>query len=81
MVLEFLEEQGFTLPTERDTPTYIAPNGTSTIDLLFYKGKHIKIAEQKGLWYSSTTSLRKHIPTTTIISIPINNQEQGCRYN
>ena len=48
LVLESLEEQGFTLATERDTPTYIAPNGTSTIDLLFYKRETHKNSGAEG---------------------------------
>ena len=39
ILLDILEEEGFKLANRREDPTYIAPNGTSMIDLIFYRGK------------------------------------------
>ena len=69
IIMEALEEEGFTLVNKRDMPTYIAHNGTSAIDLLLYKGQNMKVLEQKCLWTSSIAPLRKHIPVETRMSI------------
>lgn len=48
IVLEALREEGFTLANRADMPTCVAHNGTSAINLLFYKSKTIKMVEQKA---------------------------------
>ena len=48
--MDALEEEGFMLVNKSDISTYVVTNETSSIDLLLYKGKMIKVLEQKGLW-------------------------------
>jgi len=69
IVMEMLREEGFKLANSKEMPTYIAHNGTSAIDLVLYRGKEIKLIEQKGLWSSSMTPVRKHIPIATTLDI------------
>ncbi|KAJ4435866.1 hypothetical protein ANN_18486 [Periplaneta americana] len=63
-VLKCPEEEGFILINETKTKIYFAPNGCSTIDLVFYRG-NISHGKQTGKWKSGTTPLRKHLPITT----------------
>lgn len=63
-VLKCLAEEGFILINEAKMKTYFAPNGCSTIDLVFYRGK-ISHGKQTGKWNSGTAPLRKHLPITT----------------
>ncbi|KAJ4426601.1 hypothetical protein ANN_26399 [Periplaneta americana] len=65
ILLETLEEEGFRLENKKEIPTYIAHNGYSTIDLVFYKGEHLKLTKQEGLWSSKAAPIRKHIPIKT----------------
>ena len=65
VVLETLREEGYTLTNKTELPTYIAHNGTSAIDLLLYKGKDLRLIEQKGLWSSNLAPIRKHVPIAT----------------
>ena len=44
-LMDTLEDEGFMLVNKSDMPTYVAPNGTSSIDLLLYKEKMVKILE------------------------------------
>ena len=69
LILETMAEEGFILINKPDLKTYIAPNGTSTIDLVFCKGENTKTTNQEGLWSSAITPLRKHIPIVTTIEI------------
>lgn len=70
-IFQLLEEEGFELVNAASLMTYIAPNGTSAIDLVFFKGGNISISSQTGLWHSSSTPLRKHIPVVTELSLDI----------
>ncbi|PSN55010.1 hypothetical protein C0J52_02335 [Blattella germanica] len=67
-ILAFLEEENFKLVNDPEQKTYFAHNGSSTIDLIFHKGA-IKVQKQEGVFTSSTTPLRKHIPILTNILI------------
>ena len=67
-----MQEEGFTLVNNPELTTYIAPNGTSAIDLIFYRGEGIKIQGQIGLWSTDAALIRKHIPIKT--SLLIKNQ-------
>lgn len=69
LVLETLEEEGFTLANEKTFRTYFAHNGASAIDQVFYRGKAIRIVKQEGLWASGASTIRKHIPVHTEIEI------------
>ncbi|KAJ4428050.1 hypothetical protein ANN_24064 [Periplaneta americana] len=71
ILLETLEEKGFRLANKKEIPTYIAHNGSSTIDLVFYKGEHLKLIKQEGLWSSTAASIRKHIPIKTTFQMEI----------
>ena len=62
ILLDILEEEGLKLANRREDPTYIAPNGTSTIDLVFYRGKRLMMQQQVGLWTSTAAPIRKRIP-------------------
>ena len=72
LLLAMLVEEGFSLANSKDLYTYFAHNGASAIDLVFFRGKHITIKNQKGLWTSGTAPIRKHIPVYTEIQIKTN---------
>ncbi|KAJ4426395.1 hypothetical protein ANN_27209 [Periplaneta americana] len=69
LMMEFLQEEGFTLVNKKDNITYMAPNGASTIDLVFYRGKNIKVCGQEILYHSNESPLRKHLPVVTVFQI------------
>ena len=64
-VFDMLEEEGFKLVNKESIPTYICHNGSSVIDLVFYRGKEINITHQKHIW----TPIRKHVPIQTCFTI------------
>lgn len=68
-ILAFLKEENFKITNDPKCKTYFAHNGSSTIHLVFHKGDNIETLEQKGLWTSQITPLRKHIPIQTKFSI------------
>lgn len=78
LVLEILREEGFTLINRKEMKTYFAYNGASVIDLVFYRGRDIKIESQEGVWSSTETTIRKHIPIVTEISL-LNPHEEDKR--
>ena len=67
-VIQFLEEEGLVLINNRNSPTYICHNGSSTIDLIFINSQSIaqdiKIPAAKEL-----APLRKHLPILASIRI------------
>ncbi|KAJ9575493.1 hypothetical protein L9F63_007643, partial [Diploptera punctata] len=71
ILLETLEEEGFKIANTKDTPTYFAQNGHSTIDLVFFKGENLKLIKQNGLWNSAAAPIRKHIPIMTSFHMKI----------
>ncbi|KAJ4427228.1 hypothetical protein ANN_24845 [Periplaneta americana] len=80
-VFETLEEEGFSLVNEGTIPTYVAHNGSSVIDLVFYRGKEIRISRQDHLW----TPIRKHIPIQTGFTLKgrkttVNEQQAAPRH-
>lgn len=80
-VFETLEEEGFSLVNEGTIPTYVAHNGSSVIDLVFYRGKEIRISRQDHLW----TPIRKHIPVQTGFTLKgrkttVNEQQAAPRH-
>ena len=77
MVMAALREEGYKLANKKDMMTYVAPNGSSAIDILLYKGEKIRAIEQKGLWNSNITPLRKHIPIETTMEIVKEGQRKG----
>ena len=69
LVLETLEEEGYTLANDKTFKTYFAHNGASAIDQVFHRGKALRILKQEGLWTSGVAPIRKHIPVSTTIEI------------
>lgn len=69
LVLEALEEEGYTLANDKTFKTYFAHNGASAIDQVFYRGKSLRILKQEGLWTSGAALIRKHIPVSTTLEI------------
>ncbi|KAJ4428483.1 hypothetical protein ANN_24520 [Periplaneta americana] len=65
LILETLKGGGYSLINKPDLKTYIALNGTSTIDLVLFRGESINAINQKALWISAITLIRKHVPVTT----------------
>jgi hypothetical protein len=51
--------------SKKEVPTYRAPSGTSTINLVFYRGDKLKLNKQEGLWTSKAAPIRKRIPIIT----------------
>lgn len=41
ILINTLEEEGLRLINKKEMPTYVAPNGTSVIDLVFYRGEKL----------------------------------------
>ena len=69
ILLEALEEEGFTLTNDPMDYTYFAPNGSSTIDLILYRSQNKKllITNQKQHWPRTVAPTRKHVPVVAII--------------
>mgnify|MGYP000250499100 CR=1 FL=1 len=65
MLIEALEEEGFSLANRADHKTYFAPNGSSTIDLTFYRVHDTQLISQKVDYRSPLAPLRKHTPVIT----------------
>ena len=63
LVIEYLEEEGFHMINTSSENTYVGPNGTSTIDLVFINDG-IKEISQSVL---SNITVRKHLPVETIL--------------
>ncbi|KAJ4429269.1 hypothetical protein ANN_26272 [Periplaneta americana] len=61
-IISFLESEGLTLINNKDTKTYIGPNGSSTIDLVFGNMKGATLDCQRVLENIIT---RKHLPVET----------------
>lgn len=70
LVLELLQEEGFTLINNAKDVTYIAPNGTSTIDLVWYRGHSIKVCKQQIMYSIADAPMRKHLPVATNFQWP-----------
>ena len=62
MLVEFLDNIGFSLANDTDTPTYICHNGTSVIDLIFHREVIVTSFQQLHCQY------RKHRPLRLEIS-------------
>lgn len=60
LVLEKLEEEGFTLLNNPKIPTYISHNGKSAIDIALTKGAIT--GNITTVWNANHSALRKHIP-------------------
>jgi exonuclease III len=61
LILNYLAEEGFTVTNKANEKTYICHNGSSTIDLIFHNA-HLATTCAKVISYTSTASLRKHLP-------------------
>ncbi|KAJ4427011.1 hypothetical protein ANN_26810 [Periplaneta americana] len=61
-IISFLESEGLTLINNKGTKTYIGPNGSSTIDLVFRNLKGATLDCQRVLENIIT---RKHLPVAT----------------
>ncbi|PSN42778.1 hypothetical protein C0J52_18131 [Blattella germanica] len=65
IVLDALRDESFILINKKDLLMYIAPYGASAIDVVLVRGKGIRVKKQKGLWSSTISPIRKHIPIVT----------------
>ena len=65
IILDLLHDEGYKLIKKAEKVTYIAPNGKSTIDLVFIKGNYITVQNQEILYSDPVALLRKHIPVST----------------
>ena len=61
---QLMSEEGFTLSNNQNHKTYLAHNGSSTIDLIFYRGREINLTQQKVCYSEKEALLKKHIPVT-----------------
>lgn len=68
-LLQLMAEEGFTLINNKNDKTYLAHNGSSTIDLIFYKGSEINLISHKVGYSIKEAHLKKHIPVTASFSI------------
>ena len=59
----------------KNLKNYFAHNGSSAVDLVFYRGKNITVESEDGIWFSTASPIRKHIPIKTIINNSIPNQK------
>ena len=71
-LMELMEEEGFQLTNSKETPTYIAYNGTSTINLIFYRGENMKQRKHAVLGKDSWDTIRKHLPVTAAFHLQKN---------
>ena len=73
MVIEYLTTEGLRLINNPTDPTYVSPNGTSTIDLIFVNSG----MEERIIANSSTTPIRKHLPVKALLRLqkPVERQE------
>ena len=49
LLVEALEEEGFRLISNAEQTTYFAPNGSSTIDIIFCRGNNMRVRHQTRL--------------------------------
>ena len=63
------KEEGFTLVNKRDNRMYFANNGSSTIDLIFYKGTAVEITDHRVIYSATETPIKKHCPVTATFKI------------
>lgn len=68
-LLNLMKEEGFKLLNKRDNKTYFAHNGSSTIDLIFYKGPELNLTEHRVCYNTAGTPLKKHCPIIASFSI------------
>ena len=68
MAIDTLQNEGYTMINNKNLKTYFAHNGSSAIDLVFYRGKNITVESQDGIWSSTASPIWKHIPIKTIIN-------------
>ena len=59
----------FSIVYVAENRTYFAYNGSSTIDLIFYKGSEIKLLTHKVCYTSTETPLKKHCPIAANFSL------------
>ena len=69
LIMETLEEAGYNLINKPNMKTYIARNGTSTIDPVVYTEEDISIINKRVLGTSDITPIRKYIPIATMINL------------
>lgn len=68
LVLDYITETGMALINDKSAPTYIAPNGTSVIDLVFVNNK-IETSQKKIGTHTATAPMRKHLPLEVTMNI------------
>jgi hypothetical protein len=57
-LMEPMEEEGFTLNNAAQTKTYISHSGSSTIDLIFYRGNELKLQSITITAVSASTPIK-----------------------
>ena len=55
-VVEMMQGIGFNLINKQDLKTYLAPNGSSAVDIVLIRGKDLKLENQEALSTSQCTS-------------------------
>lgn len=68
-LLQLMTEEGFTLINNKNNKTYFDHNGSSTIDLIFYKGLEINFINHKVGYSIVDAPMKKHIPVTASFSL------------
>jgi hypothetical protein len=74
MLITIMEKEGFILVNKPSDKTYFAPNGSSTVVLVFDRGSQIKIRHYLS---ESLATLRKHCPVITRITITAERQPEN----
>lgn len=72
-VINYIEEEGFTLVNKRENHTYLGPNGASTIDLVFTNSDKTHQEIRRDI------PVRKHIPICTVIYVKASQQRNTSR--
>lgn len=75
-VIQYLEEEGLTLHNKRNEQTYIGPNGSSCIDLLF---SNIDSQEENRTEVMYGVVIRKHIPVQMKFAITTEIEREAPR--
>mgnify|MGYP000563071502 CR=1 FL=1 len=76
IIMELLLAEGYDLINRKEEITYIAPNGSSIIDLIFYRGKDIKLMCHQVAKQHSVAVLKKHLPVYAAFRIGKNQPHQ-----
>ena len=78
-LLDLMTEEGFILVNKTEDRTYFAHTGSSTIDLIFFKGRNIKLINHKVCYSEGEAAIKKHCPVEAKFELPYKEEREGSR--